>query len=59
MMTEQEKRERWIEVGALVIKGNPREYTRSELESVLIGVRAYDKDLAAKVAAMIKAKRSG
>ena len=56
-MTAKEKRERWIEVGALVIKGNPREYTRSELESVLIGVRAYDKDLAAKVAAMIKGKK--
>ena len=56
-MTAKEKRERWLEVGAQVVKGNPREYTRSELESVLIGVRPYDKDLAAKVAAMIKAKK--
>ena len=57
MMTAKEKRERWIEVAAQVVKGNPREYTRSELESVLIGVRPYDKDLAAKVAAMIKGKK--
>ena len=56
-MTAKEKRERWLEIGAAVAKGNPREYTRSELESVLIGVRPYDKDLAAKVAAMIKGKK--
>ena len=54
MESQSRKRERWLEIGAAVAKGNPREYTRSELESVLIGVRPYDKDLAAKIAAMIK-----
>jgi hypothetical protein len=55
-MTAKEKRERWVAIGAVVANGNPRQYTNSELDSVLIGVRAYDKGLAAKIAAMIKAK---
>ena len=55
--SQNQKRERWLAIGAAVAKGNPREYTRSELESVLIGVRPYDKDLAAKIAAMIKESR--
>jgi hypothetical protein len=53
----KEKRKRWLAIGAAVANGNPRQYTRSELESVLIGVRPYDKDLAAKIAAMIKESR--
>ena len=57
MESQSRKRERWLVIGAAVAKGNPREYTRSELESVLIGVRPYDKDLAAKIAAMIKENR--
>lgn len=57
MESQSRKRERWLAIGAAVAKGNPRQYTRSELESVLIGVRPYDNDLAAKIAAMIEASR--
>ena len=56
-MMRAENGDTWIAIAGQVVNGNPREYTRSELESVLIGVRPYDKDLAAKVAAMIKGKK--
>lgn len=47
----------WLETAANVVKGNPKDYTRSDLESVLIGVKEYDPELAEKIRQMIRDKK--
>ena len=55
-MIDAALREAWLKVANEVANGNPKDYTRSEMESVAIGVHAYDPELAEKLRQMAKRK---
>jgi len=56
-MMEAALKKAWLETARNVVKGNPKDYTRSELESVLIGVKIYDPELAERIRQMIRDKK--
>jgi len=44
----------WLKVAKKVANSNPKHYTRSEMESVAIGVNTYDPELAEKIRQMAR-----
>ena len=56
-MFEAALKKAWLDTARKVVEGNPNDYTRSELESVLIGVKIYDPELTEKIRQMIRDKK--
>ena len=57
MRIDEALKQAWLKVAREVVTNTPDAYTRSELESVRIGVRGYDPALAERVELMIQTKK--
>jgi hypothetical protein len=57
MRIEEALKQAWLKVAREVVTNSPDAYTRSELDSVIVGVRGYDPALAEQIERMILIKK--
>lgn len=57
MRIDESLKQAWLKVAREVVTNSPDAYTRSELDSVRIGVRGHDPALAERVELMIQTKK--